>query len=146
MEQHNRVYLTREFNCSIAELFRWIVEPGLISQWFGPKNLNVGKVENNLEVGGRYSIELVRPDRSSFFIRGQYLEIEQPAKLAFDFEYVGMASSPPKSIVRINLDEIHENRTRLALVQQFDTRPSDMETRTQAWVHMLSVLQTLVTT
>ena len=140
MKATNRVYVRRKFNCSVSELFDWLVKPDLIVKWFGPEHLTVGRVQTDVQVGGQYSIELKSARTASFFIRGEYLEIRAPELLTFSFEYGGLPSAPPKSTVKIRLEQIAERESFLSLTQYFDTIPSDMVRRTKTWVHMLRIL------
>ncbi|MEM7087425.1 MAG: SRPBCC domain-containing protein [Bacteroidota bacterium] len=140
MTTNNIVHVTRQFNCSKPALYRWIVEPNLISKWFGPKHCKVGNVHNNFRTGGGYEIELLKPNSKRFSIKGIYLEIDQPNWLKFSFVYIGLETTPPKSTVTISLEEISPNSTQLTLIQKFETRPPDMENRTKAWGNMFETL------
>ncbi len=144
METTNNVYLNETFNCSPNELFKWMVEPHRICQWFGPKLLKVGRVETDVSLGGAYRIELLKPNGESFFIQGEYLEIEIPTKLSFTFAYIGLHNAPPNSVVKISLKAIDKNVSQLSLIQKFHTAPPDMEQRAKAWKGMLSKLEKMV--
>ena len=146
MQTANSVFVTRKFNCSASELFDWLVQPNLVAKWFGPKHLSVGKVQTDIRVGGKYSIELKRSDGQSFFIEGRYYEINAPSSLTFSLHYEGVESAPPNSTVKIKLVEITQNESLLSLVQEFEYTPADMEGRTKAWEHMLQELDELLRT
>lgn len=141
MVTNNNVYVSREFGCSKPILFKWIVRPDLISKWFGPKHMVVKNAQSDLNINGTYSIELLRPDGISIFISGMYIEIEEPHKLKFSFRYSGQDNLPPESTVEISLEAIDPDTTKLSLVQKFETYPSDMEARTQAWKNMFKKLE-----
>ncbi len=140
MEQINKVYLSREFSCQVDELFEWVTKPALLSQWFGPKHFKVLRAEADLAIGGWYRIELVKPNGDHFFIKGEYLEIDQPTKLAFSFSYEGLVNAPPDSVVEIRLDALSATASKLLLIQRFQVKPPDMETRTATWEYILSKL------
>ncbi|MGI9551310.1 MAG: SRPBCC family protein [Aurantibacter sp.] len=140
MTTSNNVYISREFSCSKSRLFKWLVEPGLITKWFGPKNLTVKNVQSYLKVNGTYSVELLKPDGTFFYICGTYLEIEAPDKLKFSFGYSGLDRPPPESIVEITLKEINQTLTELSLIQRFETIPSDIDNRTKSWESMFEKL------
>ncbi|WP_411030131.1 SRPBCC family protein [Spongiimicrobium sp. 3-5] len=138
------VYVQREFECTPKELFRWISDPNSLAQWFGPKQLKVGAVEMDVRVGGTYSIELLRPDNTGFYIKGHYTEIEQDHKLTFTFEYYGIDNKPPNSLVKIYIEEITTSASRLSLEQKFVTMSTDMENRSAAWRYMMEQLHLLI--
>ena len=144
METANKIFINRKFNCSVSQLFEWLVQPSLIAKWFGPKHLSTGDVQTDLQVGGDYSIELLKPDRQNFFIKGKYIEINVPNLVVFTLHYEGLPSPPPNSIVKIKLEELIQNQSLLTLTQDFEHTPSDMSSRTKAWEHMFQVLTNLV--
>lgn len=141
----NSVYLNREFNCSVQTLFKWLVDPELMCQWFGPKQLTVVDIQSDLCVGGKFNIQLAKPDNTSFYIEGQFLEIKENHNLKFSFAYKGLPNTPPDSIVDITIEEIEDKVSKLTLIQKFAVIPEDMKNRTKAWEYMLQKLEDLVT-
>ena len=139
----NSVYVNHSFACNAEALFDWLTTPELLTQWFGPKGYSVGKVENELVQGGSYSIEL-NNESISFTIKGKYTQIVKPKELNFTYNYVGLVTPPPPSVVRIILRELSEENTSLSLIQEFESPSHDMEKRTVAWNHMMTFLQKLV--
>ena len=140
METANKIFINRKFNCSASQLFDWLVKPSLIVQWFGPKHLSIGAVQTDLQLGGNYSIELLKPNDQNFFIKGKYIEINAPDLLVFTFQYIGLSIAPPNSIVKIKIEELNQNESLLTLTQDFEHTPSDMDSRTKAWEHMFLIL------
>ena len=140
METRNKVFVKRNFACSVSDLFNWLVQPELIAKWFGPKHYQVGVVYTDLQVGGRYSIELKKSDRQNFTVEGEYLEVNAPHNLSFTFQYKGLPSRSPKSVVKIQIAEVTPQESSLSLVQDFEWVPSNMEARTEAWEYMLQLL------
>lgn len=142
METQSKVFVSRKFNCTKTELFDWLTQPDLIVKWFGPQKMSAGKVVTDFRIGGNYSIELQKEDNNNFFVEGEYIEINEPDNLAFTLQYVGLPTSPPESIVKINLEETAVNEVLLTLTQSFTIIPLDMEKRTVAWEFMLQNLAT----
>jgi len=144
MQKKNSVYVNRKFNCSTAELFDWLVRPERIAQWFGPKHLTVGIVHTDVQVGGRYSIELIKSSDQTFFIEGEYIAIDAPRQLTLSFRYKGLTPAPPNSIVMIRVEQVAQSESQLFLTQEFDITPHDMAGRSDAWRVMLEALAGLV--
>ena len=136
MEKTTNIYVVRDFNCGKPELFNWLIDPALISLWFGPKELKTGKIEVSAEEGGAFKIEMIRPDQSHFFITGEYLEIRKFEAIQFSFCYRGLNSNPPDSKILITLESIDSKKTRLSLIQKFAHPPTDMSNRAKAWEYM----------
>lgn len=144
MTTQNKIYIERQFNCSPAKLFEWLVQPKRIAQWFGPRHLSVGKVQTDVRVGGKYSIELHEQNRPPVSIVGEYLEINAPNTLVFSLRYQGVATTPPESLVKMKITNMSEGVSRLLFTQEFVSMPADMDRRTEAWVHMFRLLEKLI--
>ena len=144
METENKIFINRKFNCSAAQLFKWLVQPELVAKWFGPKELKVGAIESDLRVGGKFDIELIKPNNQHFFIGGEYLKINEPTKLSFTFQYKGLSTIPPDSIVEFRIHEVSALESELVLIQDFVSKPVDMENKTYNWEKMFRLLSELV--
>lgn len=141
---NNAVYLQREFSCDAEVLYQWLTQPQLIAQWFGPEQLTVIHVSNSIEIGGNYSIELKKADGLTFYIEGKYIQLISPSLIEFSLKYLGLPSTPPKSIVTMKLGVINPGLTQLNLKQVFEFELADMESRTKGWEYMLGVLESFV--
>ncbi len=138
MKTATSVYITRDFHCPAEDLFRWLIEPGRIIQWFGPKHLSVTKAHVDLKAMGGFSFEMRKPDGHAFFIEGTYLQVDHSQQLVFTLCYQGLGTStPPDSVVSITLQAIEPQLTRLSLTQKFEIIPPDIDSRTEAWKYML---------
>lgn len=144
MADTHKVYITRQFQCSTTELFNWFIDPQLVTQWFGPKNFVTEHVEVDFKIGGAYRIILMNPDGHRFSIIGTYQEIDRPNKIVFSFGYQDHPNPPPSSIIKLAFEESEKGVSELVFVQEFETEPADMATRTEVWGIMLDTLATLV--
>ena len=83
----------RTFDAPIEEVFAAFTQPDLMSQWFYAFPKGKSRVEVDLRVGGKYSIDMM-PDPSlglgdeagcggGFLHHGEYLEISPPNRLSF---------------------------------------------------------------
>ena len=133
----NKVYLKRTFNCSPETLFKWLVEPELIVQWFGPKDTTAGAVATDVRLNGRFSIELTRDGGQAFTVVGQYSTLEPPHRLGFSFGYQGIDG--PESEISMILTSQGKTTT-LQFTQSFETPPPNMEGRTVAWNAMFALM------
>ena len=144
MVTQNSLFINRRFHCTASVLFDYLTQPRLIATWFGPKHVRVGNVQTDVRIGGAYSIELIDVKDRNFLIRGEYTEIEFPNKLTFSLEYQKVSYPPPKSMVKIRLEELTPDHTMLILTQEFEIAPPDMENRNESWEHMFSKLDKLL--
>lgn len=143
MENKNKVYLQRVFDCDAEDLFNWLTQPELIAQWFGPEGFQIREVECDLVKNGTYRFSLYKGEDYRFTVTGQYLEIERPDFLKFSYAYEDLESRPA-STVSFKLEQIDPSSTKLELVQEFEKETPDYATRTKAWEFMLERLSGLV--
>jgi uncharacterized protein YndB with AHSA1/START domain len=81
------VLVRRTFPTTPERLFAAWTEPALLAQWWGPPGSKISSVEVDLRVGGSYRIGLSYADNRVFFVRGIYVEIQPPLKLAFTWRW-----------------------------------------------------------
>lgn len=143
MDQH-KVYVNRTFACPAEELYKYLTQPNLFAQWFGPKKLTVGQAQMDVQIGGSYDIQMMHPDGTHFFIHGQYLDMIPARSLRFSMNYRGANMSPPPSIIDIRFTALGPDTTELSLTQGFDKMPTDYAERTVVWGNMLALLAQLV--
>jgi uncharacterized protein YndB with AHSA1/START domain len=70
-----------------ARVFSAFSDPDELAEWFGPENFSVGSLDVDFRVGGTYRIEMQPPEGDSFYLGGEFREVDPPARLAFTFEY-----------------------------------------------------------
>ena len=141
----NKVYIGRDFQCTPETLFKWLTQPDLIVQWFGPKALRSTRVVNEARNGGKFRIELIRVDsEDTVTLVGEYIEFKEPERVAFRYSYDKNPATPSFFVVRMSLSRKDDGTTKLSMVQEFEAIPDDIEQRTVAWEYMLEVLAGLI--
>ncbi len=74
--------MTREFDAPRALVFRAWSDPKQLVQWFGPRFFT-NRFEGDLQPGGSYRLVMIGPDGVEYPMRGQYLEVVEPERLAY---------------------------------------------------------------
>ncbi|HVN22026.1 MAG TPA: SRPBCC domain-containing protein [Dongiaceae bacterium] len=102
--------LTPDQNAVIAEIFiaapparvfQAISDPDQIPRWWGQEGLyRVGKSIADVRPGGKWRSEGTGADGTSFFVEGEYLEVEPPKRLVHT--WFG-SFHPQKTVVRWEL-------------------------------------------
>jgi uncharacterized protein YndB with AHSA1/START domain len=78
----------REFNAPPELVYRASVEPELMAQWLGPRELTTDVKENDVRPGGRYHYVQTDPEGNEYGFRGVFHAVV-PAKFVvqtFEFE------------------------------------------------------------
>jgi uncharacterized protein YndB with AHSA1/START domain len=79
--------LDRLLPASPEVVFAAFADPEQLARWWGPKGFTVRGLDFPTRVGETYRIEMQPPEGSSFFLTGEFREVEPPARLAFTFRY-----------------------------------------------------------
>jgi len=129
----NKVYIKRDFTASISKVFSALTDPGMVIQWFGPKNTQTIDTLIDLKVGGNYQYEIERPDKTTFFIEGEFLEISVPNRIVYTSQYRNLpGAEKSKSVITMNLEQLTTG-THLEFIQEFEVIPENMANRSESW-------------
>ena len=85
-----------------ARVFQAITDPNQMPQWWGQSGLyRVTKSTFDVRVGGRWRSEGVGDDGKTFFVEGEYLDVDPPRRLVHT--WIGSYSGTLKTVVRWEL-------------------------------------------
>ena len=56
-----------------------------LAKWWGPNGFTIPSLEFEPRVGERYRIEMQPPEGDSFFLTGEFREVDPPTRLAYTF-------------------------------------------------------------
>ena len=83
------IEVIREFDATPAQLFKVQTDPDLVSQWLGPRNLEMVVEEYDVRPGGRYRYIHRDADGAEYAFRGVFHTVEQDALVIQTFEWEG---------------------------------------------------------
>jgi uncharacterized protein YndB with AHSA1/START domain len=66
-------------------VYRAFTEADQLAKWWGPKSFSIPDLEFDPRVGAGYRIEMQPPEGDSFWLTGEFREVEPPARLAYTF-------------------------------------------------------------
>lgn len=116
------VRITREFDAPPEKVFRAHLDPELLVQWLGPRDLVMTIDHFDPRTGGSYRyIHRRRDDEFGFF--GSFHEIRPNETIMQTFCWEGMPDGV--ALERLDLEDIGDGRTRLvvtSLVDSFEGR------------------------
>jgi uncharacterized protein YndB with AHSA1/START domain len=84
------IEVIRDFDATPEQLFRVSTDPGLITQWLGPNELEMEVVEYDVRPGGRYRYIHRSADGTEYAFRGVFHAIEPGAMVIQTFEFEGL--------------------------------------------------------
>jgi uncharacterized protein YndB with AHSA1/START domain len=97
-------------------VFAAFTEPDELVTWFGPEGFTIPSVRFRPRVGDRYRIEMQPPEGESFWLTGEFREVDPPARLAYTFAWEDPDPDDVENLVRLSLWD-HGDSTKVALMQ-----------------------------
>jgi uncharacterized protein YndB with AHSA1/START domain len=74
-------------------------KPEVMMLWFGPHHTRAEKVDADLRLGGSFRITIREDTGAMHGVQGKYTEIEPPARLVFDWNWI----STPERVSRVTV-------------------------------------------
>ena len=108
--------LERVFPAGLQDVFRALSEADELPKWWGPEGFTIPNAEFEPEVGRAYRIEMQPPEGDSFYLAGEFREVDPPAKLAYTFIWEDPDPDDVENLVRLSIRSLGE-RTEVALDQ-----------------------------
>ncbi|MFZ3499546.1 SRPBCC family protein [Streptomyces sp. 5.8] len=109
--------MVRTFPSAPGIVFQALTEPAELAKWWGPDGFTIPQVESDLRPGGAYRIEMQPPDGASFFLVGEFLEVDPPAVLSYTFRWEDPDPEDQETTVTLELHGDAHGSTRLVFVQ-----------------------------
>lgn len=77
----SRVRIKRNFNATVATVWKLWTEEEHIKQWWGPKGYTAPVIKNDFRVGGQYLFAMRAPNGTVHYNCGEYKEIVSEKKI-----------------------------------------------------------------
>jgi uncharacterized protein YndB with AHSA1/START domain len=133
--------ITRVLQAPIESVFAAWTDPAQMSRWFFVQESWSATVENELRVGGAYSIEMHAEGGQTFTCSGVYHEIEPPTRLVFS--WTSYAASDTR--VTIELRDLG-GATELTLTHEDLVEVEVRDQHNEGWIGCLSSLDRYLAT
>jgi uncharacterized protein YndB with AHSA1/START domain len=76
-----------------------------LAKWWGPRGFTAPIVEFDPRVGGSYRIAMQPPDGDLFYLTGEFLEVDPPARLAYTFRWDPPSPDDRQTVVTLSLQD-----------------------------------------
>jgi uncharacterized protein YndB with AHSA1/START domain len=127
-----RLHLDTVLNASRTRVFEALVEPHELTQWWGPAGFTSPSVDFEPRVGRAYRIEMQPPEGEAFHLRGEFLEVDPPSRLAYTFIWEDPDPDDQETLVRLTLEDLGE-KTKLTLDQGPFATDGRLELHRDGW-------------
>jgi uncharacterized protein YndB with AHSA1/START domain len=108
--------LERVLPVSPAVVFGAFSDPDRLRKWWGPEGFTIPGVEYHQRVGETYRIEMQPPEGESFYLTGEFREVDPPARLAFTFVWEDPDPDDVATLVELSFTDL-DGSTQLGLSQ-----------------------------
>jgi uncharacterized protein YndB with AHSA1/START domain len=86
-----------------ARVFQAITDPSQTAQWWGQKGVyRITEVKADVRPGGKWRSDGIGDDGKTFYVEGEYLEIDPPRRLVYTWK--GSYNNLPVTVVRCELE------------------------------------------
>jgi uncharacterized protein YndB with AHSA1/START domain len=113
------IRITREFDAPVSKVFRAWIEPDLVGQWLGPKDLTTEFDAWELRTGGYYRYRQLREGEEVAAFYGSFHEVRPDSRLVQTFTYEGVPDGV--SLDTATFEDIGDGRTRVTILSLVDS-------------------------
>ena len=124
-------------------VFRAFAEPGELAKWWGPRGFTAPRIELELRVGGSYRIAMQPPDGDLFYLSGNFVEVDPPARLAYTFRWEDPDPDDRETVVRLSFEDLGES-TEVTFTQGTFATEERRALHDQGWTDSFDRLQELL--
>jgi uncharacterized protein YndB with AHSA1/START domain len=121
-------------------VFDAFADPGKLAQWWGPLGFTVPSVDFDPHAGGSFRIEMQPAEGDAFLLRGEFREIDPPARLAFTFVWEPPDPDDVETIVELSFRDLGDS-TEAVLTQSAFKTESRLALHRDGWSDTLDRLE-----
>jgi len=113
------IRIERVFDAPRERVFAAHIDPELIPQWWGPREMETVVEEMDATTGGAWRFLTTQPDGRKIVFRGYYREVTAPERIVQTFEWDGMPGYV--SVETATFEDLGDGRTKITNVSVFHT-------------------------
>ena len=148
-EQNIKLQLTRVFDAPRELVFKAWTDANQFRQWFGAAACGGAallSVKLDARVGGKYRLQMRRPDGEFYTTVGIYREVKPPERLVFTWQFEKDGSGdeygevePPEMVVTVEL-KARGRQTELILTHEEFASVESRDRHEDGWTRCLAAL------
>lgn len=112
------IRIEREFDAPRELVFSTMLDPELVSEWWGPRGTTTTVDYMEPKTGGRWRFEVTDSDGNETAFRGAYREVTPPERIVQSWEWEGMPGHV--AIETMELEDLGD-RTRIVVTSLWHT-------------------------
>ncbi|MET7304944.1 SRPBCC domain-containing protein [Embleya sp. NPDC005575] len=139
-----RLHLQRVLRAPRSVVFRALTEPQELAKWWGPDGFVTPSVESDLRRGGGYRIAMQPPEGDLFYLVGEFVEVDPPARLSYTFRWEDPDPEDRETVVTLSLRDIGGTWAELDFSQGNFATERRQALHEEGWTQSLNKLEELM--
>ena len=115
------IVITREFDAPRELVFKTVMNPELLPQWWGPRYLTTIVDKMDVRPGGQWRFINRDAEGNEYAFHGVYHEVLAPERVIDTFEFEGLPETGHVTLETMRLEELPGSRTRLIAQSVFQS-------------------------
>jgi uncharacterized protein YndB with AHSA1/START domain len=120
-------------------VFSAFTAPDELAKWWGPNGFTIPALDFDPKVGERYRIEMQPPEGESFFLTGEFREVDPPGRLAYTFIWEPPDPDDVKTLVELSFADFADS-TEVTLTQGAFKNEERRELHRNGWTESFDKL------
>ena len=101
--------LKRDLPAAPSSVFAAFSDASELVKWWGPEGFTTPSLQFQPRVGGPYRIEMQPPEGDSFYLTGEFREVDPPARLAYSFVWEPPDPDDVETLVVLSFRDLGES-------------------------------------
>lgn len=136
--------IERKFAATPERVFAAFTDASILSNWFGPENMEVPEADMDVRVGGAYRIRMQSKNgEEDHTVAGVYREIDPPKKLSFTWAWQGDEMPGVETLVTLEFAAT-EAGTTMTLTQEGFEQASFRDHHNEGWCSSFNCLDAVL--
>jgi len=135
--------MNRQFNSSKKDVYTAWTDREALSNWFAPaKEFTTVIHKLELNIGGKYHIEMIEPSGVTHVIHGEYIALNPHDQIVFTWEWES-DEEKVNSLVTIDLSE-NKGVTKMVLTHEKLASQHSVDLHSEGWTGCLAQLDNFI--
>ena len=135
--------MKRVLPAAASLVFEAFTDPSELAKWWGPEGFITPSLEFDPRVGESYRIEMQPPEGDSFYLTGEFREVDPPARLAYTFVWEDPDPDDVETLVALSFRDFGES-TEVVFTQGLFKTEARRALHRDGWTDSFNKLEALL--
>ena len=135
--------MKRVLNAAPPAVFAAFSDSSALAKWFGPKDFTIPSLEFQPRVKDSYRIKMQPPEGSSFYLTGEFRDVDPPARLSYTFVWEDPDPDDVETLVVLSFRDLGRS-TEVSLSQGLFKTEARRALHRDGWTDSFDKLERLI--